>query len=131
MIREHTRELEISKSIAHQRLVKLGYIPHYNVWVPSRLLEKNCLDWYCICNMLLKCNKSLPFLKQLVTGDVYKNIVGKRSWSLYKDPPKQQLREEYPCQKSLYFVFGGIIFYELLPQNQTIILVCTAATWLI
>ena len=67
--RELAEELNSSKSRVHERLVSLGYTSRYNFWVPHKLSEKNCLDRYSICDMLLKRNESVPFLKTLVTGD--------------------------------------------------------------
>ena len=103
--RELAEELDISKSTVHEHLVSLGYTSRYNVWVPHKLSEKNCFDRYSICDMLLKWNESMPFLKTLVNGDekwiVYDNVVRKRSWCLRNESP-------------------SIIYYEILPQNQTI-----------
>ena len=91
--RELAKELNISKSTVHKYLVSLGYTSHYKVWVPDKLSEKNCLDRYSICNILLKWNKSMPFLKTLVTRDkkwiVYDNVVQKRSWCLRDESPEQ------------------------------------------
>ena len=66
-VRELAEELKLSKSTVHEHLVSLGYTSRYNVWVPHKLSEKNCLDRYSICDMLLKRNESSPFLKTLVT----------------------------------------------------------------
>ncbi|XP_076036035.1 histone-lysine N-methyltransferase SETMAR-like [Oratosquilla oratoria] len=81
--RELAKEVKLSKSTVHEHLVSLGYTSRYNVWVPHKLSEQNCLD---ICDMLLKRNESRPFLKTLVTGDVkwivHENVVRKRSWCL-------------------------------------------------
>ncbi|XP_052834133.1 histone-lysine N-methyltransferase SETMAR-like [Octopus bimaculoides] len=125
--RELAKELEVSKSTAHEHLVKLGYNSRYNVWVPHKLSEKNCSDRYSVCDMLLKRNESTPFLKQLVTGDekliVYEKTVRKRSWSLHKDPSKQQLKTNIHTKKAMLCVWWdhkGIIYYELLPRNQAI-----------
>ncbi|XP_036369727.1 histone-lysine N-methyltransferase SETMAR-like [Octopus sinensis] len=79
---ELAEELKVSKSTTHEHLVKLGYISCYNVWVPHKLSEKNCLDRYSVCGVLLKQNESMPVLKQLVTEDekwtVYECMVWKR-----------------------------------------------------
>ncbi|XP_076069700.1 histone-lysine N-methyltransferase SETMAR-like [Oratosquilla oratoria] len=92
--RELAKEVKLSKSTVHEHLVSLGYTSRYNVWVPHKLFEQNCLDRYSICDMLLKRNESRPFLKTLVSGDekwiVYENVVRKRSWCLRNQSPKQQ-----------------------------------------
>ena len=125
--RELAEELDISKSTVHKHLVSLGYTSRYNVWVPHKLSEKNCLDRYSICDMLLKRNESMPFLKTLVTGDekwiFYDNVMRKRSWCLCNESPKQQPKKDIHVKKVMLCVwwdFKGIIYYEILPQNQTI-----------
>ncbi|XP_052827934.1 histone-lysine N-methyltransferase SETMAR-like [Octopus bimaculoides] len=63
--RELAEKLEISKSSIHEYLMKIGYVSCYNVWVPHKLSEQNCMDQYSICDMLLKHNENKPFLKEL------------------------------------------------------------------
>ena len=124
--RELAEELDISKSTVHEHLVSLGYTSRYNVWVPHKLSEKNCLDRYSICDMLLKRNESMPFLKTLVTEDekwiFYDNVMRKRSWCLRNESPKQQPKDIHVKKVMLcvWCDFKGIIYYEILPQNQTI-----------
>ncbi|XP_029636902.1 histone-lysine N-methyltransferase SETMAR-like [Octopus sinensis] len=81
--RELADELEISKSTAHEYLMKSRCISRYNVWVPHKFSEKNCLDRYSVCDILLKRNESMFFLKQHVTGNekwiVYQSVVRKLS----------------------------------------------------
>ena len=76
--------LNISKSRAENHLHQLGYVYCFDVWVPHKLREKNLLDHISACNSLLKCNENVPFLKQIVTGDVkwilYNNVEQRRSW---------------------------------------------------
>ena len=107
--RELAEELNSSKSRVHERLVSLGYTSRYNVWVPHKLSEKNCLDRYSICDMLLKRNESVPFLKTLVTGDekwiVYDNVVRKRSWCLPDESPKQQPKKDIHVKKAMLCVW--------------------------
>ncbi|XP_052822739.1 histone-lysine N-methyltransferase SETMAR-like [Octopus bimaculoides] len=62
--RELAEKLEVSKSTLHEHLAKIGYVSRYNVWVPHKLSEQNCMDRYSICDMLLKHNENKPFLKQ-------------------------------------------------------------------
>ena len=46
--------------------------------------EKKLLDCVSIYNSLLKCNKNIPFLKQIVMGDekwiLYTDVAWKKSW---------------------------------------------------
>jgi len=75
----------MSKSTIHEHFVKLGYINHFDVWVPhGDLTEKNLMDRVSICDSLYKRNEETSFLKQVVTGDekwiIYNNVEQKRSW---------------------------------------------------
>ena len=76
--------LKISKSIVENHLHQLGYINHFDVWVPHKLSKKNLLDHISPCDSLLKCNENILFLKQIVTGYekwiLYNNVEWKRSW---------------------------------------------------
>ncbi|XP_012062149.1 PREDICTED: histone-lysine N-methyltransferase SETMAR-like, partial [Atta cephalotes] len=56
--------LNMSKSTIHEHFVKLGYINHFDVWVPHDLTEKNLMDRISICDSLHKRNEETPFLKQ-------------------------------------------------------------------
>ena len=68
--------------------------------VPRKLSEKILLDLFSACNSLLKCNKNVSFLKQIVTGNekctlytffvqwiLYNNVEQKRSWGKWNEPP--------------------------------------------
>ena len=76
--------LKISKSSVENHLHQLGYVNRFDVWVPRKLSKKNLLDCISACDSLLKCNKNVPFLKQIVTGNekwiLYNNVECKRSW---------------------------------------------------
>ena len=69
--------LKISKSSTENHLHQLGYVHRFDVWVPHKLSEKNLLDHISTCDSLLKSNKNVPFLKQIVTDD--------EKWILYKN----------------------------------------------
>ena len=80
-----------------------------------------------ICDSLLKRNETDSFLKQIIAGNekwvVYDNVVRKRSWSK-RDEPAQSTSEADIQQKkvmlSVWWDFKGIVYFELLPRNQTI-----------
>ena len=61
--------------------------------------------------MHLKRNEFDPFLKRIITGDenwiVYNNVSRKRSWSKHGEPAQTTSK--------------GVVYFELLPTNQTII----------
>ena len=73
--------LKISKSSIEKHLRQLGYVSHFDVWVPHKLSEENFLDHISTCDFLLKHNENVPFLKQMVAGDekwILYNIVERR-----------------------------------------------------
>ena len=57
---------KISKSSTENHLPQLGYVHHFDVWVPHKW--KN-LDHISTCDSLLKHNENFLFLKQIVTGN--------------------------------------------------------------
>ena len=80
-----------------------------------------------ICDPLLKCNETDPFLKRIITDNekwvVYDNIVLERSWKK-RDEPAQSTSKAGIHQKkvmlSVWWDFKGIVYSELPPRNQTI-----------
>ena len=81
---EITDILKISKSSVENHLYQLGYVNHFDVWVPHKLAEKNLLDHFSTRNSLLKRNENVPFFKQIVTGNenwiLYSSVEQKRWW---------------------------------------------------
>ena len=77
--------LKIYKSRTENHLHQLGYVHHFDVWVPHKLREKNLLDRISTSDSLLKCKENIPFLKPIVTGDeksvLYNNVEWKRLWN--------------------------------------------------
>ena len=67
--------LKISKPRFENHLYKLSYINYCDIWVPYKLSKqernkkKNLLDHLSVFNFLLKCNKNVLFLKQIMMGD--------------------------------------------------------------
>ena len=55
--------LKISKSSTENHLHQLGYVHHFDVWVPHKLSEKNLLDRFSTCESLLKRKKKFHFFK--------------------------------------------------------------------
>ena len=51
--------LKISKSSVENHWHQLGYVNHFDVWVPHRLSEKNLLDHISARDSLLKCNENI------------------------------------------------------------------------
>ena len=79
------------------------------------------------CDLHLKRNEFHPFPKRIINGNekwfVYNNVVRKRSWSKRDEPPKTTSKAELHQKKimlSVWWDWEGVIFFELLPRNQTI-----------
>ena len=51
--------LKISKLRFENHLHKLGYVNHFDVWVPHKLSKRNLLDRISACDSLLKSNKNV------------------------------------------------------------------------
>ena len=119
--------LKISKSSVENHLHQLGYVNRFDVWVPHRWSEKNRLDRISSCESLLKRNENVPFLKQIVTGHgkwlLYNNVEWKRSWGKRNAPPPTTPKASLHPKKVMLFIWWdwkGVLYYELLPENQTI-----------
>nr|APL98298.1 putative DD34D transposase [Bactrocera tryoni] len=125
--REIAERLNLSNATVHKHMKRLGLISKLDIWVPHVLTERNLLRRINDCDLLIKRQRSDPFLKRIVTGDekwvVYKNVKRKRSWSK-KDEPAQTTSKADSHQKkvmlSVWWDFKGIVYFELLPDNTTI-----------
>ncbi|KAM5283286.1 methionine-R-sulfoxide reductase B2, mitochondrial isoform 1-T1 [Hipposideros larvatus] len=119
--------LNIHHSSIHDHLKKLGYVSKLDIWVLHELKEVHLTERINICNMLMKHEENDLFVKQLITGDekwiVYNNVVHKRSWSRCDDLPETTSKADIHQRKvmlSVWWDFRGVVFFELLPRNQTI-----------
>lgn len=95
--------------------------------MPHKLTERNKIERISICNSLLKRPHLNEFLKRLVTGDekwiLYDNVVKKKSWCGPGETPETVAKAGlYPkkVMLSIWWDWQGVLYYELLPQNQTI-----------
>ena len=126
-VREIADALNIPRTTIHGHLTKLGYVNRYDVWVPHQLTESNLLNRISTCDLLIQRNKTEPFLKKLITGDeswiLYDNTARKRSWSSRDKCPPTGARPGLHPKKvllSIWWDWKGILYYELLPEGQTI-----------
>ena len=125
--REIADILKIYKSIVENHLHQRGYVNHFDVWVPYKLSKKNLLDRISACDSLLKCNEKFPFLKQIVMGDekwiLYNSGERKRSWGKWNEPPQTTPKAGLHPKKVMLCIgwdWKGVLYYELLLENQTI-----------
>ncbi|XP_011638278.1 histone-lysine N-methyltransferase SETMAR-like [Pogonomyrmex barbatus] len=124
--REIVETLNIHHSSVHDHLKKLGYVSKLDVWVPHELKEVHLTARINICDILVKCEENDPFLKRLIIGDekwiVYNNVVRKQ-WPQRDDSPQTTSKANIYQRKvmlSVWWDFKGVVFFELLPRNQTI-----------
>ena len=61
--------LKISTSSTENQLHQLGYVNHFDVWVPQKLREKELFDYISTYDSLLKHKENVLFLKQIVKDD--------------------------------------------------------------
>ena len=105
----------------------LGYINKLDIWVPHRLNEIQLTKRISICDSLLKRNEIDPFLKRIITGDgkwvVYDNVVWKISLNKQDEPAQSISKADIQQKKVMLSVWWDvkcIVYFELLPRNQTI-----------
>ena len=111
-MQEVANRLKISKSSVEKHLHQLGYVHHFDVWVPQKLSEKNFLDCISAYNSLLKHNENVLFWKQIVMGDekriLYNNVEWKRSWGKRNEPPPTTPKASLHPKKVMLYIYGGI-----------------------
>ena len=119
--------MNIHHSTVHTHLKKLGYKSKLDVWIPHELKNVHLTARINICDMLIRLEENSPFLKRLIIGDekwiVYNNVVRKRYWSRRYGSPQTKSKQEVHQRKvmlSVWWDCKGVIFFELLPRNQTI-----------
>lgn len=125
-VREIVNATRIPKTTVHNHLTKMGYVNRCEVWVPHLLTETNLMNRISTCDLLLQRHENDPFLKRLVTGDetwiFYENVHRKRTWCKDNKPSTVAKAGLHPKKVllSIWWDWKGVIFYELLPQGETI-----------
>ena len=124
---EIAEKLNVSRICIKKKLKQLGYVKKLDLWLPHQLKEIHLTQRISICDSLLKRNGIDPFLKRLITGDqkwtVYNNVNRKRSWMMQDESVQTRPKAEIHQKKimlSVWWDYEGILYYELLPRNQTI-----------
>ena len=125
--RDIAEKLNVSHTCIEKKLKMLGYVKKLDLWLPHQLKEIHLTQRINICDSLLKRNEFDPFLKNLITGDekwiVYNNVNRKRSWVMQDEPAQTTSKAEIHQKKimlSVWWDYKGILYFELMPQNQTI-----------
>lgn len=125
--RQIGHEFNVSHTCIEKRLKKLEYGKKLDLWIPCNLKEINLTQRISICDLLLKRNKTDPFLKRLITGDEkwisYDNVNRKRSWCK-KGESAQMISKAGIHQKkvmvSVWWDYKGIIYFDIMQRNKTI-----------
>ena len=113
--------LKISKLSFENHLYQLGYVNHFDVWVPDNLFEKYFLDHISTCDSLLKCNENLLFLKRIMMGNekwiLYNNVDG-------RDCGASEMNHQQPYQSPVFIQRRGCCIYvgigrELLLEKSS------------
>lgn len=119
--------LNLAHGTVYNHLKDAGYVSRANVWVPHALSDRNMMDRINISSLLLEKDNETPFLKRMITGDekwiLYNNVARGRTWSKQGTVPATAVKQRLTPLKVMLCVWWdwkGIVFYELLPKNETI-----------
>ena len=119
--------VKISKSSIENHLHQLGYVNCFDVWVPRKLSRKNVLDPISPCDSLLQFNENISFLKLILMGNenwiLDNNVEWKRLSGKWNKPPPTTPKAGLHAKKvmlCMWWDWKGVLYYELLPENQTI-----------
>lgn len=125
--RELSKELNVSHMTIYRELKRLGKVSKAGKWVPHELSENNRKQRVDCCVSLNSLQCQAPFLDRVITGDekwiLYNNVRRKRQWCDHDSRPIQQPRGGLHPKKillSVWWDIKGIIYHELLDDNQTI-----------
>ena len=126
-VREIEEILKMRQSTIYRYIQRLEHVKKLDIWIVHELTEIHLTKRINACDLHLKRNEFDPFLKRIITGDenciVYNNVVRKGSWSKRDEPPQTTSKTELYQKKimlSVWWDWKGVIFFELLPRNQTI-----------
>ena len=122
--------LKISKSSVENHLHYHGYVNCFDIWVPHKLRKKKTfLKVFFASDFLLKHNENVLFLKHVVTGDdnwiLYNNVGLKIPWGKQNELSLSTPKASLHPKKVMMCLVGlgggrGVLYYELLPENQMI-----------
>ena len=119
---------KISKSSTENHLHQLDYDNRLMLGFHiSEEEKKNLLDRISARDSLLKCNENVSFFKQIVTGNekwiLYSNVERKRLWGKQNELPPTTPKASLQPKNAMFCIWWdwkGVLYYELLPENQTI-----------
>lgn len=124
-------ELELMTGLSHgtvwNRLHAAGFSNKRTIWLPHDLTDRQLMKRVDMCDVLLRKNSEEAFLKRLITGDekwiLYRNATQKKSWvprgTRAAAAPKPEIHQK-KVMLSCWWDWKGVVFFELLPEGQTI-----------
>lgn len=122
-----SNRLRISKSTIFGRLKIMKKCRKLGRWVPHKLTIKHKFSRISLSNHYLRLFKRKNFLSKIVTGDekwvFYDNPSNRKQWLSEGQDPQEVPKRNIHGKKLMLCVWWdqkGIIYYELLPSNQTI-----------
>ena len=126
-VREIKEILQISKSTIDRHIQRFGLVKKLDISIPHGLKKIHLTKRINACDLHLKRGEFDSSLKRIITGDekgiVYNNVVRERSWIKRDEPPQTTSKAELHQKKivlSVWWDWKGVVFFELLPRNQTI-----------
>lgn len=126
-VRELAEKMQVSHGTIEYHLHQLGKVHKWGIWIPHELSETQLLHRVEILSSHLTRYKSRPFLNQIVTGDekwvLYVNLRKRKQWLDLGETPGTEVKPEVHEKKvmlSIWWDDKGIIYYELLPMNETL-----------
>ena len=119
--------LKIPKSTIDHHIQRLGLVKKLDICIRHDLKEIHLTKRSNAYDLHLKRNRLYPFFERIITGDekwiVYNNVDRKGSWSKHDKPPQTTSKAELHQKEimlSVWWNWKGVVFFELLPRNQTI-----------
>ena len=89
--------LKKPKSTIDRYMQRLGLVKKLDIWIPHEFKEIHSTKRFNACDLHLKRNEFEPFLKRIITGD-----------------------EKWIVMLPVWWDWKGVVFFELLPKNETI-----------
>ena len=103
----------------------LGYVNHFDVWVQCKLSKRKIFLSISTGDSLLKCNKNVLFLKQIVTDNekwikLYNKVEGKRLWGKQNKTTTSHTKGQ-PSSKDGYAVYvirKGVLYMSSFRKTK-------------
>lgn len=127
----NTREIGDKLGVTHttieNHLAELDFVKKLGSWMPHKLTMANMMQRISICSSLLSRKRRKEWIREIITGDekwvLYVNHTRKRQWlprCVDPEPDPKPEKHEKKIMISVFWDAMGIIWWELLPINDTI-----------